>query len=101
MIYKLKLSVEAEEDFENYIDYIEIECNMPMTAAKHKAGILEKLLELSENPHINPIRYSESLRQFGISVRRVNFKKMAIIYTIHTDKVFIHRIVASSMITGL
>jgi len=98
MNYQLKLSTEAEKDFEIYIDYILIDCDMPMTAAKHKAGILEILLSLTENPQINPIRDTPFLHKFGKNVRRVNYKKMAIIYTIDENVVYVYRIIASSMI---
>ena len=101
MQYKVKMSVDANADFGNYLDYIIYECDAPMTAAKHKAEILDALLELKKNPYINPIRHNESLREFGMNVRRVNYKKMAILYTIHDDVVYVHRILASSLITDL
>ena len=98
MNYRLKLSTEAEKDFEIYIDYILIDCAMPITAAKHKADILEILFSLTENPQINPIRYSPFLHKFGKNVRRANYKKMAIIYTVNKGVIYIHRIIAASMI---
>jgi len=101
MPYKIKPSVKAKADFKEYIDYIKTECGMPMTAAKHYDGLLECFEFLKKNPLLNPIRNTPSLRQFGMNVRRKNFKKMAIIYTVNGDIVYTHRIVAASMITGL
>ena len=101
MSYVVNLSDNASADFDNYIDYIIYECDAPLTAAKHKAGIIDILLGLEKNPFIYPIRYSRSLTQYGFNVRRANFKKMAILYTIYNDVVFVHRIVAGSMITGV
>ena len=49
----------------------------------------------------NAIRNEKSLLKYGFFVRRVNYKNMAILYTVFGDIVFIHRIIASSMIIGL
>jgi hypothetical protein len=38
---------------------------------------------------------------YGPNVRRMNYKKMAIIYTINQDTIFIHRVIASKMIIGM
>ncbi|MDR0371562.1 MAG: hypothetical protein LBH80_06895 [Prevotellaceae bacterium] len=46
-----------------------------------------------------PVQTNRSLLQYGINVRRINYKRLAIIYTVHEDIVYIHRIVASSMLT--
>ena len=101
MGYKIKPSIKSKEDFKEYINYIKIECGMPMTAARHYDAILKRFESLKVNPFINPVRDTPSLRQFGINVRRQNFKKMAIIYTVNNNTVYIHRIIASSMITCL
>jgi len=39
------------------------------------------------------------LLKYGFFVRRINYKKMAILYTVYEDTVLIHRVVAGSMIT--
>jgi len=101
MIYKISISDDAQRDYDEYIDYIRYDCDAPMTAAKHYAGIKDTIADLSRNPFINPVRRNSSLLQYGFNVRRANFKKMAILYTIYNDVVFVHRIVAGSMITGV
>ena len=71
-----------------------------ITAIKHYADIVDTLKGLERNPFINPVKNNISLRQYGINVRRENYKKMAIIYTIHDNRVYVHRILAGSLITG-
>jgi len=39
--------------------------------------------------------------QYGFNVRRLNYKKMTIIYTVMNDTVYIQRVVPSSTITEL
>ena len=100
MKYKISMSNDAQSDYDEYIDYILYDCDAPMTAAKHYAGIKDAIVTLSKNPYINAVRTNASLLEYGLNVRRENYKKMAIIYTIHDDVVYIHRILAQSLITG-
>ena len=101
MKYTVHLSPEAEADFDSYIDYISDELDAPLTALKHYEGLSGKINELERNPKAYPMRNQKSLIKYGLFVRRVNYKRMAVLYTIFGDVVFIHRIIASSMITGL
>ena len=101
MKYNIFLSNEANTDFDEYIDYILYTCNAPVTAAKHYAGLLNEISKLEKYADIYPIQTHKSLLQYGINVRRLNYKKMVILYTIHGKIVYIHRIVAASMITDL
>jgi len=101
MNYKVVMSDDAQIDYDEYIDYILYDCSAPMTAAEHYAGIKDTIMDLSENPYRYAVRTNVSLWQYGLDVRRVNFKKMAIIYTIHGNIVYVHRILAGSLITGL
>ena len=39
MTYRLKMSKEAQEDFDSYIEYILYECGAALTAAKHFTAI--------------------------------------------------------------
>ena len=101
MPYRVEMSDEANFDFKSYITYISLECDAPLTAIKHYAGIADALKGLERNPFINPIVGYISLKQYGTNVRRENYKKMAIIYTIHENVVYVHRILAGSVIIGL
>jgi plasmid stabilization system protein ParE len=101
MRYQVLLSEDAENDFNDYINFIENECKAPATASKHYDGIINVLLDLEVHPAIYVIQTRPSLAKFGHNVRRINYKKMAIIYTIHGNVVYIHRIMPGASITGL
>ena len=101
MKYEIIMSDSAQADYDEYIDYIVIDCDAPTTAAKHYADIKDIISSLSVNPLIYAVRYNDSLLRYGLNVRRVNYKKMAILFTVNEDKVFIHRVIAGSMITGI
>ena len=96
--YIILFSDDAENDFNSYIDYILYECKSPLTALRNYEELAETINQLKISPESFPIQ--PNLR-YGFNVRRVNYKKMAIIYTVHGNVVYIHRILASAMITEL
>ncbi len=101
MKYKVVPSEAAKADFRDLYNHIVFEYKAPITAFKYMRGLRKTIKSLEDFPTMHAVRTNQSLQQYGLNVRRVNYKKMAIIYTIHDDTVFIHRIVAGSMITGL
>ena len=101
MKYNVFLSKVADADLDDYIDYILYTCNAQITASKHYAGLLEAIAKLEKYADIYPIQTRKLFCKYGINVRRLNYKKMTIIYTIHGQIVYVHRIIAASMITGL
>ena len=98
--YQIVYSEDARQDFKELYQCIVYEYKAPLTAFRYIQEIIDTIRQLEKYPMIYPIRTNRSLLQYGFEVRRLNYKKMAIIYTIHDDVVFIHRIVAGSMITG-
>jgi len=99
--YNLIILDEAQSDIEEYIYTIRYTFDAPMTAKKHYDDLYREFHQIQKYPTANAVRNSPSLLQYGYNVRRANYKKMAILYTINGSTVYIHRVIASSMITGL
>ena len=99
--YNLLILPEAQEDLREYIRYIREVYHSPNDALKHYEKIMEKMDLLKIMAESISVDKSRSLMKFGINVRRVNYKKMTIIYTVHGQTIYIRRIIAASMITGL
>ena len=97
-MYEVIVLPAAEVEFYNYIDYIYYACDAPLTAIKHYNEILELLYSLEKHAEIYQIEYLPSLQKYGNNVRRLNYKKMSIIYTIRDKIVYVHRIMAASLI---
>ena len=100
-MHSLKFSSDALIDMNELSDTITYTYGMPKTAEKYMRGLYDEIDRIKKNPTLNTIRTNASLLQYGYNVRRANYKKMAIIYTINGDTVYIHRVIAGSMITGL
>ena len=99
--YKLIITDRAQKDIEQYIDTIMYTYDAPMTAKKHYDDLYDVFRKIEQYPMISPIRYNLSLLQYGYNVRRVNYKKMAIFYTVNGYNVYVHRVIAGSLITEL
>ena len=95
----MKTTDTALQDIENVYDYIAYELFEPITADKYIRGIYDAIKHLSF--------YGTSLAagernflssQYGSTVRNINYKKMAIIYTVENDEIIIQRIMAAALI---
>ncbi len=87
-------------DMQELADVITYTYKMPNTAEKYMRGLYQEIGQLTRSPKSYAIQTSLFFQRYGTNVRRINYKKMAIIYTVHADIVYIHRIVAANLITG-
>jgi plasmid stabilization system protein ParE len=99
--YKVVASEQVQDDFRDLYRCVVFEYKAPATAFMYMRGLRKTIHSLETFPTMHAVRSNQSLQKYGFEVRRVNYKKMAITYTIHGNVVFIHRIVAGSMIAGL
>ena len=99
--YTIFLSDEAKRDIDKLGDVIIYDYQAPVTAFRYVQGLLNAIKSITKAPEIFTIQTHQSLQQYGQNVRRVNYKKMAIIYTIHGHIVYVHRIIPSTMIFSL
>ena len=98
MRYRIEFSPAANQDINNLDAAITEEYQSPLTAFRYVQGLVDEIKKLEYNPDIYVVRQEDFYLQFGTSVRRVNYKKMAIIYSVYRTAVFVHRVMASSLI---
>ena len=96
--YNIVYSDDADYDLNNLFDVIFYEYAAPLTAYRYVEGVINTIKSLSVFPDAYPIRHNPSFAKYGVNVRRVNYKKMAILYTVCENTVYIHRVVAGSLI---
>ena len=98
----IEYSGTANEDMRELFYFIAHEKGMLITAKNYLQGLKEKIEFIADNPTAFAITHHNSLLKYGLDVRRANYKKMAIIYSIiEYDTIYIHRVVSANMITGL
>ncbi|MEA4950817.1 MAG: type II toxin-antitoxin system RelE/ParE family toxin [Petrimonas sp.] len=96
--FHVVVSEEAASDIDNLFDFIVTEYKSELTATRYINGLERTIQSLSQSPEIYRLQTASFFMQFDSKVRRINYKKMAIIYSVYGHYVYIQRIVASSTI---
>jgi len=96
--YRIIVENEAQGDLYEYVHFIHSEYKMPLTAVRHLAGIRKEIKKLETDAEIYAVCSNCSLQKYGNNVRRVDFKRMAIIYTVNENVVSVKKILPASMI---
>ena len=95
----VRITNTALQDIEHVHDYIAYELFEPITADKYIRGIYEAIKYLTLYGASVAVSDRDSLlSQYGLTVRNVQHKKMAIIYTVENNIIIIQRIIAASLI---
>lgn len=99
--YLIEFSETSLSDIDDLAHVIHDLYKAPLTAKKYVKGLKMEIKKLEITAESLPIQTRKSLTKYGHNVRRLNYKKMAIIYTIHQNTVLIHRVIPSNTISGL
>jgi len=95
----VRITSTALQDIENIYDYIAYELFEPITADKYIRNIYDAIKHLSlYGAGIVVSERDFLLTQYGSSVRNINYKKMAIIYTVENNEIIIQRIMPATLI---
>jgi plasmid stabilization system protein ParE len=95
--FEISTTTKAQSDVEKLRFAIAFKYRAPLTAKRYVQGLNEKVQSLKIGA--DSIQIDEGLsEQYGFDIRRVNYKEMAIIYSVEGDIVYIHRIMPQSMI---
>jgi hypothetical protein len=98
MRYTLRYKSKAYSDIVQLKDFILKECAAPLTAKRQFESLDKHLLWISEHAELPGIDVELSIK-YGQIMRNVSFgRKMAILYSVEGDIVYIHRIMPQSMI---
>jgi hypothetical protein len=71
----------------------------PLTARRNRAGLYDKLKQLATCADVTGFsQYDFIQRNYGPGARHITYKKMAIIYVVFGNIVYIQRIIPGSLI---
>jgi len=96
--YDVIIENRAMTDLYEYVHFIHSEYKMPLTAVRHLAGIRNEIKKLENNAEIYALCSSRFLQKYGNNIRRIDFKRMSIIYEVSENIVSVKRIMPASMI---
>jgi len=96
--FEIVFSEQANTDIQNLSDAIMYQYEAPITSFRYVQGLLDEIKKLKTNADTFSIQSDKYFLKYGSNVRRLNYKKMAIIYKIIDNKVYILRVMPSSTI---
>lgn len=98
MHYTIRFKSKAYSDIAQLKDFIHEQCAAPLTARRQFEMLEEHLNWIEQYAELPGVDVELSIK-YGHIMRNVTFgKKMAILYTVEGDIVYIYRIIPQSMI---
>lgn len=97
--FRVLVTNSAEQDIVSIVQYIREELHSPLTAKRYYEGLMGHLHWLAEHASVLPIQPDSPLYNGVLPTRRLNYKNVAIIYTISGRDVYVYHIVAQKLIT--
>ena len=95
--FEIFLTSKAISDIEKLRFAIVFKYRAPLTAKRYLKGLNNTIQSLKIGADSIQVESNISA-QYGLDIRRVNYKEMAILYSIEEDIVYIHRIMPQNMI---
>jgi hypothetical protein len=87
----------AEEEYYKLEDIISNQYKAPLTAKRYMHGLSNRISSLMTDADVYA-DVPELSVEFGMIVKRLNYKQIAIIYTFEEDKVYIQRVLPQKMV---
>jgi mRNA-degrading endonuclease RelE of RelBE toxin-antitoxin system len=98
--YKVFFTEQAREELKKLSYIIIEEYKSPLTAVRYLRNLYEEINKLKKSAESYSIQKGKYFKQFGNNVRRINYKKMTVIYLVNSDTVYVLSIIPSSIIKG-
>lgn len=96
--FDIKFTDEARQDILDLAQVIILEYKAPLTAERYVRDLYGRISDLGHQASSIAVSNNPSVLKFGFNARRINYKKIAIIYIIRANEVIICKIIPSSMI---
>ncbi len=95
--FTIHVTDKANSDLLSLRDAIKDYYKAPLTAHRYMVELNTKMEWLCNGADYFPI-VPELSYQYGFEVRRLNFKKMTILYSIQGNDVYVHRVIPQSLV---
>jgi plasmid stabilization system protein ParE len=101
-VYSVEFTQDAREDFKRLLYVIAAKYKAPLTAKKYTTELIAEINNLTCYAESIPeCNQTSIIKKYGINIRRVNYKKMAIIYTVIYELIVIEAIIPQAIIYEL
>ena len=98
--YRIEVSKQARVDITGLQNVIIHDYKSYRTAISYVEGLEKTIYNLRTTAESFQLQNQPYFRKDGLFVYRINYKKLAIIYTVHNDLVIIQCVLPASLITN-
>ncbi|HRZ97900.1 MAG TPA: hypothetical protein P5084_10095 [Paludibacter sp.] len=99
--FYIEYSAQALIDIDTLFKVISYNYKAPETAFRYINGLIRIINSLRNSADIYAVYTRKSLEKYGHNLKRINYKRMAIIFAVYNDMVYIHRIIPANTIVDL
>jgi hypothetical protein len=96
--YAIAILDDARQDIIDLTNTIRFEYKAPATSVKYIRGLYLAINGLRINGGKYALQTQPFFSKYGSNVRRLNYKKMSIIYSLYGQTIYILRVIPSSII---
>ena len=96
--YVVRISDAAQNDIYEIIDYISEIYKAPLTAEKYLIELFDAIFSLENFAESISVSEKTDILKFGLNVRTIVFKKLIIVYTVHSNIVLIKAVISGALI---
>jgi len=99
--YQVVITEQAREDLTELARVIREEYKSPLTAVRYLRNLSKEIKNLKKSAESYSVQRRKYFNQFGTNVRRLNYKKMTVVYSVIDDTVYVLSVIPSATIKGL
>jgi len=96
--YVVRISNAAQNDIFEIVDHISQAYKAPLTAEKYLIQLYDAIFSLESFAESISISTKSDILKYGLNARSITFKKLAIVYTVHSDIALIEAVISGALV---
>ncbi len=96
--YVVRIPKSAQEDIFQAIEYISQIYKAPLTAEKYLRDLYDAIFTLEYIAESTSISTKADILKYGLNARSIVFKKLIIVYTVHTNIVLVQAVIPGKIV---
>lgn len=96
--YVVRISDAAQNNIFEVVDYISEIYKAPRTAEKYLIELYDTIFSLENSAESIAVSDKTDILKFGLNARTVVFKKLIIVYTVHSNIVLVKAVISGALI---
>ncbi len=98
--YVVRISDAAQNDIFEIIDYISEIYKAPLTAEKYLIQLYDTIFSLENFAESIAVSTLNGIIKYGVNARSIAFKKLIIVYTVHSQVVLVRAVIPGALINS-